>query len=158
MSKIIGEDQVVKILAEVGKTGAASMRLTMNTIGLSMSAYVKINKLSGQALHRRTGNLSRSITSRTTESGGAINAIVGTNASYARAHEFGAHETVNVPAYVRMQTMAWGRAIDPKQVTVRAHPMKQNIPEASFLRSTLRETKASSLGRIKKTMRELLNP
>jgi phage gpG-like protein len=155
---ILGEDQVVKVLANVGRSGASRMRTTMETIGTVMEAYVKINKLSGQALHRRTGNLSRSITHRTGESGGAINAIVGTNASYARAHEYGAHGVVNVPAYVRMQTMAFGRPMDPRQVTVRAHPMKQNIPEASFLRSTLRETKDASVGRIRKTMRELITP
>jgi phage gpG-like protein len=155
---IKGEDQVVRVLANVGKSGAARMRTTMETIGTVMEAYVKVNKLSGQALHRRTGNLSRSITHRTTDAGGAINAIVGTNASYARVHEYGAHGVVNVPSYVRMQTMAFGRPMQAMQVTVRAHPMKQNIPETSFLRSTLRETKDASVGRIRKTMRELLTP
>jgi hypothetical protein len=44
---------------------------------------------------------------------------------------------VMVKEHLRMQTVAWGRPINPIEVSVRAHSMRMNLPEKSFLRSSL---------------------
>ena len=152
---ITGQDRVISMLSRVA--AFSTLRKTMDVIATRMEAHVKMEKLSGQALKRRTGNLSRSITHKTSESNGTTTAIVGTNASYAAVHEFGHSGSVNVPAHMRMQTMAFGKRMAAKQVMVKAHPMKQNIPERSFLRSTLNETRTDSLERIRRSMRDLIN-
>lgn len=105
---------------------------------IKLQGHVKADKLTGQVLHNRTGTLRRSINQKVTRGPTEIKAIVGTNVSYARPHEFGFQGVVSVREHVRMQRMAWGLPMkDPHQVTVRAHPMKMNIPEKSFLRSAL---------------------
>jgi hypothetical protein len=38
-----------------------------------------------------------------------------------------------------MQTMAFGKAMTPKQVTVKSHQMHMHMPERSFMRSSLKE-------------------
>lgn len=156
MTQIIGEARVYAAFGNVAKGAAVRMRQTMETIGAVLESYVKRNKLSGDPLHRRSGTLSRSITHRTTTPDGAINAVVGTNIGYARAHEFGFSGTVTVRAHERMQTMVFGHPMAPMQVHVRSHPMRMNLPERSFLRSSLNETRERNIGRIRKTMQELI--
>ena len=101
---------------------------------------VKADKLTGQALNVRSGRLRRSINMRIDGADTAkVSGAVGTNLRYGRAHEYGFSGTVSVKESMRMVKQAFGRSITPTQVTVRAHSMKMNLPERSFLRSALAE-------------------
>lgn len=156
MSGVMGQDDVIRVMVGV-RTGVREKMLeTMNTIGFDIQGYVQDQKLSGQVLNRRTGRLRNSINQKTQDNGTSITTQIGTGVLYARPHEYGFQGTVAVPAYQRMQTMAWGRAIAARMVNVRAHPMKLNIPEKSFLRSSLREKGPQEVGRIRQSMAELL--
>lgn len=114
--------------------GRAVLRLT-----LLLQARVK-TKLSGEVLNVKTGRLRRSI-SRKIEGEGTpvVTGSVGTNVKYAPPHEFGFHDKVTIKQHMRMQTMAWGRPMEPRQVTVSSHTAAMNLPERSFLRSSLQE-------------------
>ena len=99
---------------------------------------VVTEKLSGQVLKNRSGNLRTSVHfGDITETPNGITGTVGTIREYAAAHEYGG--PYQVKEHLRMQTMAWGRPMTPKQVTVKEFTM--NMPQRSFLRSALRETK-----------------
>lgn len=118
----------------------STQRLTAMMIG-----YVKEEKLSGQVLQNRTGTGRRSINSGGSlyhENGQNIFGKVGTNKRYMLAHEFGFHDAVAVKEHTRMQTMAFGKPMTPKAVMVSAHQMKMNIPERSFLRSSLADKRS----------------
>lgn len=99
---------------------------------IKLQRMVKQEKLSGQVLHVRTGTLRRSINyAITSEGDSVITGVVGTNVSYAAAHEYGFKGTVGVRSYVRENKN--GSSI------VKAHSRNVDIPERSFLRSALAE-------------------
>ncbi|MFX8565905.1 HK97 gp10 family phage protein, partial [Acinetobacter baumannii] len=56
---------------------------------LKLQREVVQNKLSGQVLNVRTGNLRRSIDQVVTTEGSAVIGIVSTNVKYGRIHEYG---------------------------------------------------------------------
>ena len=109
------------------------MRLALKMTGKVMG------KLSGDVLRVRTGRLRRSIHPEWDFKQGYSGATVGTNVEYAGIHEYGFSGSVLVKSFQREMTKAFGKPISPTQVTVRAHTRNINMPERSFLRSTLRE-------------------
>ena len=109
------------------------MRLALKMIGKVMG------KLSGDVLRVRTGRLRRSIHPEWDFKQGYSGATVGTNVEYAGIHEYGFSGSVLVKSFQREMTKAFGKPISPTQVTVRAHTRNINMPERSFLRTTLRE-------------------
>lgn len=109
------------------------MRLALKMTGKVMG------KLSGDVLRVRTGRLRRSIHPEWDFKQGYSGATVGTNVEYAAIHEYGFSGSVQVKSFQREMTKAFGKPISPTQVTVRAHTRNANMPERSFLRTTLRE-------------------
>ena len=97
---------------------------------LKIQRHVVQDKLSGQVLNVKTGRLRRSITSRVTEQTETVTGIVGTNVSYAAAHEYGFQGTVSVRDHLRTSKLG-------KAYNVSAHSRNVHIPEKSFLRSAL---------------------
>jgi len=133
--ELVGDKAVIRSLEEqrlrvVSGVEKVVMRLTMKLLRL-----VKL-KLSDDVLRVRSGRLRRSVNAQFTGSGAKTQGEVGTNVAYARVHEYGL--TVTVEEHMRMQKLAWGRAMKtPRQVLVKAHQVR--FPERSFLRSALRE-------------------
>jgi phage gpG-like protein len=102
---------------------------------------VKNDKLSGQVLKVRTGRLRRSITYKLSNGDNTASATVGTNLSYGRAQEYGFVGEQSVKAFTR-------KTKDGKTVEVRAFSRHMNLPEHSYLRSTLAEHKAEYAARM----------
>lgn len=115
----------------------------LGRLALKLARNVQRDKLSGQVLNVRTGRLRRSITDLVEDNGDVVSGIVSTPVKYARPHEEGFHGTVTVREHMREIKQAFGRSIAPRQITVRAHDMKMNLPERSFLRSALADMRAS---------------
>lgn len=127
-------------------TPALDTRLVLDRVrgavrksAMRLLAHVKSKKLSGQVLNVRTGRLRRSITAKFSESGAKFTSVVGTAVKYARIHEYGFKGEVNVREHSRLQTKAWGRDITPTHVVVSPHARNVNMPERSFMRSSLSE-------------------
>lgn len=108
----------------------AELRIGIGRAALMVQTDSKANKLSGQVLNVVTGRLRRSINVKITETDTNVQGTVGTNVEYAHVHEFGFQGTVSVKESLRTSVLG-------KKFTVRAHSMKMNIPEKSFLRSAL---------------------
>jgi len=128
----------------------AKMLLAVTRLSLEIQRSVKEDKLSGQVLHVRTGTLRRSINQRIEEKADGIYGYVGTNVRYAGAHEYGFKGTVTVKEHLRREKKViaakYNAAKDVwivrKKNTgfsgiVKSHTMTMNLPERSFLRSTL---------------------
>lgn len=165
---------------KLGQAGAKAEAVARETIGrlvLLLQTQAKF-KLSGEVLNVRTGRLRRSITKRIEASGGSVSGIVGTNVSYAAAHEFGFDGTVNVREHLR-QVREHGRfslqRVKDKDLgvwrkrrgkltggvaTVHAHTRHVNLPERSFLRSALKELHEQGVdaAELQRAMRKLLDP
>lgn len=140
--RFVGDDRVIANLKgmspQVVAAGKAS--ITRSTVKVKARAFMKV---SGEVLKNRTGTLRRAINFRVEDAGGRIVGTVGIKLRYAAAHEYGFKGTVTVRAHLRMMKVAWGRPVkEPRKIEVGAHTMKMNLPERSFLRSSLRELRS----------------
>lgn len=112
-------------------------------LAIRMQARVKAQKLTGQVLHVRTGTLRRSINQQVHVEGSKVWATVGTNVRYAAAHEYGFVGEVSVRGHTRKvasrSAFQGRRQVLQGVAFVAAHSRRVNLPERSFLRSTLRE-------------------
>lgn len=137
---LVGTEELKARFESMYPKARDSVRRAVSKLAIGLQRKVISEKLSGQVLKNRTGTLRRSIIERVEETDTAITGIVGTNLVYAAVHEYGFSGTVNVREHTRRVTMAFGRTIAPVETTVRAHPMRMNLPERSYLRSSLRES------------------
>lgn len=131
-------DGDTKLSATVDRIDA-EVRQSIARSTLKLLIKVKREKLNGQVLNKRTGRLGRSITQKPIELSNGVAGIVGTNVEYAPPHEYGFNGDVTVKAHLRMIKMAFGKSISPKQVSIKTHTRKVDLPEKSFLRSALEE-------------------
>jgi len=157
MMSVIVSVRADALISKMGNAPALVRRaLVVATTALSLRVQraVAQDKLSGQALHARTGNLRRSINREVEERVDGVFATVGTNVEYAAIHEYGFNGTMSVQAHVRRsreQMRMKKSGVKPAgEVMVRAHTRKVNMPERSFLRSTLKEFEP----RIRKDLRD----
>lgn len=155
--EFLGGSELAASLAGKGQTLRIGLSTSIGRLIMSLLRRVKMDKLSGQALNVRTGRLRRSINSKMTGvNTDQVAGYVGTNVSYAHAHEFGFQGSVTVKEHLRTQVKAWGKSIEPKKVTVHAHQMKMSIPEHSFLRSALAEMDTEIDREISGAVKEIL--
>lgn len=113
--------------------------VAITRLTIKLQGMVKQDKLSGQALNVRTGNLRRSINQKVeVDSATGPAGTVGTNEKYAPPHELGFRGEVQIREHLRTIKMAWGKPLsEPVIAQVRAHTKRMNLPERSFLRSAL---------------------
>lgn len=140
--QITGDASVIARLEKLPSSMRQAVVDAMRKSWFEVQTAVVRGKLSGDPLHRRTGNLASSINvggagSATTFDDGDAEIVgrVGTNLKYAAVHEYGG--TVEVPEHERTITQVFGRPISPRTIAVQAHTA--HFPERSFLRSTLAE-------------------
>lgn len=135
---ILGNKKVSDRFKAMKVNGPMAIYRSMLIQMARLADYVRASKLSGQILNRISGNLSRSIHPGASIDGDTVIGTVGTNIRYAYVHEVGG--TFDVPAHERMQTMVFGRPMNPpRSVTVGAH--KATFPVRAFLRPSLNERK-----------------
>lgn len=140
--EFIGGDVLAAVLRAYGDKVQAAIVQSVGRSALRLQREVMQNRLSGQVLNVRTGNLRRSIHQQVTNTGSAVIGEVNTNVRYGAAHEYGFAGTVNVKASLRQVRQAFGRPLkSPRYVQVRAHSRNVRLPERSFLRSALRDMK-----------------
>ncbi len=154
---IYGAEEVRAKLENVFPAARASLRNTVARLAIDLQRHVVSDKLSGQVLKNRTGTLRRSINQHVEETDTSVTGIVGADmnaAKYAAAHEYGLRGTVQVPAHTRTITQAFGHSLrNPREVNVSAHPMRMNLPERSYLRSSLRDMRSTILGAFEVSLR-----
>lgn len=133
----------------------AALKDTVTAETFELQRTVVEDKLSGQVLHARSGNLRRSITARVEDEPNGTRGIVGTNLVYARIHEFGG--VIHVPPMVpvRAKALHWiqdGRDVFAK--STRAHDV--TMPERSYLRSALADRRDAILAAIRATIARVM--
>lgn len=139
---LIGHKDISPYLKKIYPSTLEALNESVGRLALKLLRKVKEEKLSGQVLKNRTGTLRRSINQRIDKTETGVVASVGTNKSYAAAHEYGFTGTVTVKEHMRQIKQAFGRPISPTEVRVRTHSMVMHVPQRSFLRSSLKEMDA----------------
>lgn len=131
---VFGKDEFIARFASLRAELLTSLTEEMLKQMTKLADYVRANKLSGDPLHRRSGRLSRSVSGQASSTGTVIVGTIGSKGvPYAAVHENGG--TFQIPSFVREQTVAFGRPMIPKQVTVKAHDV--TYPKRAFLKPSL---------------------
>ena len=129
-----------------------------------LQSYVRSEKLSGNPLHQRTGNLSKSINIKPRTpavSDKSVKTSVGTNLEYGRVHELGG--TFLIPAYMHPGRVAnadikeagiktKGGTFRYESYLVRAH--NATYPRRAFLEPSIQETNTRFVSEIQKAIDE----
>ena len=119
----------------------AALLAKCSFLSLQLEAKIK-GKLSGGVLNVRSGALRRSIHSQVYVDGDIVHAEAASSADvpYAAIHEFGYVGVEHVREHVRTITNVFGHALkDPILATVHPFNRRMNMPERSFMRSSLAE-------------------
>lgn len=133
---VVNAESLIASLRGFNARFISRLEYAVRRLAIEVQTAVKDTKLSGQVLKVRTGTLRRSINQEVRVSSKSVEAIIGTNVEYAAAHEYGG--PFQVKAHLRMMRTAWNRPVkNPRMIQVRAHTV--NMPERSFLRTTLNE-------------------
>lgn len=155
--EFIGGDAIAAVLKAYSDGVQSAVEQSIGRSVLKLQREVMQNRLSGQVLNVRTGNLRRSIHQQVTSSGGLVVGEVNTNVRYGVAHEYGFAGTVNVKASMRQIRQAFGRPLkSPRYVQIRAHTRNVKLPERSFLRSALRDMKPDIEADLQKSIERAL--
>jgi phage gpG-like protein len=137
---IVGDRELIARLQAAPRAINDALYETVDRLSIKLLAIVKEQKLSGGVLKARSGLLRRRTTYRVVREGTGVYGVVGTNVKYGAVHEYGFKGTVDVRAHLREVKQAFGKPLSAaKNVFVRGHTRKVNLPERSFLRSALRE-------------------
>ncbi|TXH41836.1 MAG: HK97 gp10 family phage protein [Desulfurellales bacterium] len=129
---IHGKDQLIARLEGMPGQLRKWLLEAVTDATIRLQRGVVADKLTGQVLSVRTGTLRRSINMRVEQTPTSITGIVGTNVHYGAIHEFGG----TVQQHQRLVTMVFGK---PLKFPVWATVKEYNLPERSFLRSTLHD-------------------
>jgi len=131
-AKVIGTQETIARLNRIAPNMREELKKTIDRLAFRLWNKVKAQKLSGQVLKVRTGNLRGGINkSPVRSSGDRIFASVGTNSVYGRAWEMGFSRRLGA-------NTRGGRNFTPSYLAKHPVGTKQYAPR-SFLRSSLAE-------------------
>lgn len=152
---VVGDKEVARRFRALPDGVLSRVADSIGRLILRLQRKVMQDKLTGQVLKVRTGTLRRSIDQRLVTDSDSVAGIVSTNVKYGKAHEYGSDKTVTVREHLRLVKKAWGKELKhPVWATVKAHSMKQNLPERSFLRSALADMKPEIIADLNKAAAE----
>lgn len=152
---VVGDKEVARRFRALPDGVRSRVTDSIGRLILRLQRKVMQDKLTGQVLKVRTGTLRRSIDQRLVTDSDSVSGIVSTNVKYGKAHEYGSNKTVTVLEHLRLVKKAWGKELKhPVWATVKAHSMKQNLPERSFLRSALADMKPEIIADLNKAAAE----
>lgn len=147
---IVGGEQVVsRLRLTYPDTSVRRVRDAVHALGLLLERTVKLQKLSGQILKRRSGRLVRSINTRFIDTSTSSTAITGTSLKYGRIWELtGSREFTIVPKDKKALFCPGAR-----------HPVKSVLHRAQsprpFLKPTLEEMRPTIRATLERAMMNL---
>ena len=173
VARVVGAEQVVAHLGAIPEQAQAVLRTEVSSLTEELLRLVRQNKLSGQVLNVRTGTLRRAINQQVDASADIITGRVGVKLVYAGIHEYGGTIQRKLrEAKVRFRVNAKGemmkrgnlltfakkghKRVQERTVSVGAHSIQ--MPERSFLRSSLAEMTPVIQARLDEAMRKLVKP
>jgi phage gpG-like protein len=137
--KMVGLESVVTRLQSLPDEIRASIETAVAAGCMLVEARAK-EKLSGEVLNNRTGQLRASIHSQLESTDTSVIGVVGANTPYAAFQEYGFVGVEQVREHMRKLTQAFGRPVaTPRDIMIKAHQRQVNYPAHSYLRSSLAE-------------------
>ncbi len=137
---LLGADEFIERLDAMSPTIQAALAAKAHQLAVNLQGHIVREKLSGQVLKQRSGDLAGSIQQEVITEGLKVFGRVFSagNVKYAAFWEYGFHGTETVKAHVR--SMVFGKEVAP--FTVGSFERRVNQDARSFMRSSLLEMKA----------------
>jgi phage gpG-like protein len=137
-AEVIDGSKAVERVRAITPNVRTALEVKVSALAVRLQRKIRADKLYGQVLKYRSGNLNTHIEQAVQSSNGSVVGIVSTAVKYAAVHEYGFHGTVNVREHLRTIKEAFGKSLrEPVTYTVSAHSRMMNMPERSFMRSAL---------------------
>lgn len=155
---ILGDKEVVAHFDAMPAKVHAALLAKTQSLSIALARYIQEQKLSGQVLKVRSGNLRRSIAFMTTDSGETITgkAYSSGDVKYAAIHEFGgktgAHDILPKKAKA-LAFMVGGKQIFAAIV----HHPGSVMPERSFMRSSLADMRDEIIDGLRQAAIDAMN-
>lgn len=147
---IVGVEAVVARLGVTAPANAvARLRTTVHQLGIQLETKVKLEKLNGQVLKRRSGRLAGSINTRFVDTQDSSTATVGTALRYGRIWELTGSPAYTITA-IRKKALFWPGAAHPVKSVL--HPAQAPRP---FLRPALDEMRTTIRAQLEAAMKGL---
>ena len=129
--RIVGTKEVLEMIRRKSGQVRSRVKDAMLRITFGLQSHIRREKLSGQVLHRRSGQLSGAVFPEVLQQGSQIvgKVFVRPNAWYGKLHEYGMVSA----AHTRTMNHLFGKPVAAFQVKVKAF----KFPERSFMRSSL---------------------
>lgn len=160
--KIEGAQQTLARFGIMPNEVRESIRREIEKQAINLQRHIVQDKLSGNPLHRRTGDLSRSVYYKVLDSG--LTGQVGANTPYAARQEYGFTGTETVRSFVRRSRAQMKEAKRSKSgretraslasargtgdTVVRSFSRHVNYPAHSYLRSAFEDLRAEIIASI----------
>lgn len=150
--EIIGAKELVAKFAAMPDKLHRALLAAVTGLSLDLQQHVVSDKLQGQVLNHITGQLASSIHSETKDGANSIEGrVYSSGCNYAGIHEYGFSGTETVKEHIRNHV--FGREVAP--FTVPSFTRTMNMPERSFLRSSLVDMKQTIVDGLTKAVDEV---
>lgn len=147
---VVGAEAVAAKLGIAGPLKAiARLRESVRGLGFLLERRVKLEKLNGQVLRRRTGRLARSINTKITDTATSSTATVGTNVKYGRIWELTGSKAYTIVPRTK-KALFWKGATHPV-----ASVFKSAQAPRPFLKPALEEMRPTIRATIQRAMSNL---
>ena len=170
--QVEGEIALIARFSRMREDVQSKTKLIITALAIKLQRHVVQDKLSGNPLHRRSGDLSRSVTWRLEDND--MTGVVGANTPYAARQEYGFTGTETVRSFVRRNQKqmvtakrnklgyetrpSLAKAAGTGDVTVRSFSRQVNYPAHSYLRSALEDMQSEIKKSIEEAVHEGLKP
>jgi phage gpG-like protein len=157
--QIVGDTAVRLKLQAMPEKLRSALLTKMDFLSKYLQRYVVTQKLSGQVLNKRSGDLQRSISQQVTTSGDTVTAKVYSDSSvapYAGIHEFGGKTPPHIIEAKNGKALMFdwnGKTVFFQKVN---HP-GSTMPERSFLRSSLDENRDYIVSELQRTVDQVMS-
>ncbi len=152
---IEGEAELAARFAAMPDAIRAELAKKLAELAQKLEDKIKNDKLGGEVLQARSGALRDSIAVSLDD---GVASIFSRGVKYAAAQEYGFSGEEAVTAHSRMIKQAFGKAIAPKTIFVRAFSRHMDLAEHSFMRSALDEMQDEIRGALTAAITEGLDP
>ncbi len=154
--QLVGRDQLVAKLNKVTTGVRQALHTAIQVTVVDLQGQVQ-TKLSGPVLKARSGRLRNSIAAKIEDSTDSIIGTVAAKTPYAAIQEFGFQGSISVREHMRELTQAFGRPVEPaRDILIQAHTRRTDLPERSYLRSTLAENAEGIAERLRHAVQQAI--
>jgi phage gpG-like protein len=155
--QITGTTEVIDRLGAVTPKVRAAAKSSLDMWATELAEYIRVEKLSGQVLNRVSGALRRSVYPDKRETADSVSggARAGLDVPYAKIHEYGGLIPAHTVVVKNAQALCFSVG-GIKRFAKSVQIPDVQMPERSYMRSSLREQAPEGIAELRAAVREAI--